>query len=280
MNQPDMEAQLELEKLFHKNQLLSRLRQEFSVTEIISYLEVNQIPRDFGLDLLVQMVIHKRASMSVLVGLLHRHFTYSSTPILNLDKGLQACCEAVQKAALVGLVNWDTLSEQFTLAIDVTPNVYAELELYQYPLPMLVEPRQVKTNKDSGYLTHGGSLILKGGNHHEDDICLDHINRVNSTPLTINADTARMVKNQWKNLDRQKPDETAQDYRSRVTAFEKYDRNSREVMEHLYMVSDRFWLTHKYDKRGRTYCQGYHVDYQGNDWNKAVLEFFEQEVVN
>jgi len=38
-------------------------------------------------------------------------------------------------------------------------------------------------------------------------------------------------------------------------------------------------LTHKYDKRGRCYSQGYHVNPQGNDWNKAVIEFAEKEPV-
>jgi DNA-directed RNA polymerase len=43
---------------------------------------------------------------------------------------------------------------------------------------------------------------------------------------------------------------------------------------------NRFWLTHKYDKRGRTYCQGYHVSYQGNDYNKACIEFADGEPLN
>ena len=102
---------------------------------------------------------------------------------------------------------------------------------------------------------------------------------MNQVALTINVDTARMVRNQWKHLDKQKEDETAKDFQDRVAAFQKYDRNAREVMEMVFVAGDRFWLTHKYDKRGRTYAQGYHVNYQGNAWNKAVVEFAEKEIV-
>jgi DNA-directed RNA polymerase len=45
------------------------------------------------------------------------------------------------------------------------------------------------------------------------------------------------------------------------------------------MLGNEFYLTHRYDKRGRCYAQGYHVNPQGNDWNKAVIELAEKEVV-
>jgi DNA-directed RNA polymerase len=43
--------------------------------------------------------------------------------------------------------------------------------------------------------------------------------------------------------------------------------------------SNEFYLTHRYDKRGRVYCQGYHVTYQGTPWNKAVLELADKEII-
>ena len=46
----------------------------------------------------------------------------------------------------------------------------------QYLPPMVCEPLELKTNFDSGYLTHNDSLILGSGNHHDGDICLDVLN--------------------------------------------------------------------------------------------------------
>jgi hypothetical protein len=267
----DIQAQIELEKLTNKNELLPRLRREFNIPEIVAHCMNHDIPVGFALDLLSQMVLHKRAGVGQLVGLLRKHFG-------NTTEALQECADMLLKAAKVDLVDWDDMSQKFIIKIDVTQDVYDELERYQYPMPMVVRPKEVKTNKDIGFYTTRGSIILKGG-HHEDDVCLDHINRVNATKLKINPDTARMIQNEWKDLDRRKPGESETDYKRRVSAFEKYDRCSRDVMEHLFIADNEFYLTHRYDKRGRCYAQGYHVNTQGNDWNKAVVEFAEGEPV-
>ena len=127
-------------------------------------------------------------------------------------------------------------------------------------------------------LTSGGSIILRN-NHHNDDVCLDHINRVNKIRFVINTDTATMVKNKWRNLDKPKEGETKEDFEKRKKAFEKYDRTAKDVISLLVKEGNEFHLTHKYDKRGRIYCQGYHVSYQAAPWNKAVIEFADQEII-
>lgn len=269
----DMKNQVELEKLFNKNQIMKRLRAEFLIPEVIEHLEQKEIPLDFGIDLLCQMVLHKRANLETLVGLLHKHFGDSRA-------ALQDCADMILKAAQADLMDWHELSQKFVIRIDVTDDVRADIDRYQYPLPLVVAPKGVFKNSDTGYYTSGGSIILKN-NHHEDDVCLDHINRVNQIKLRLNPDTAIMVKNQWRNLDKPKECESKEEFEARKKAFEKYDIVSREVMENILMLTEDggFWLTHKYDKRGRTYAQGYHVNPQGNAWNKAMVEFHNQEIV-
>jgi DNA-directed RNA polymerase len=88
-----------------------------------------------------------------------------------------------------------------------------------------------------------------------------------------------MIKNEWKGLDKPKEDEDYKEYQKRVKQFEKYDRTAKDVMTHLEIADNEFYLTHKYDKRGRIYCQGYHVNYQGTPWNKAVIQFANEEIV-
>lgn len=271
---PDMQMQAELEKLFHKNETMPRLRSEFRQPEIIDQCIDHNIPMAFAVELMSQMILHKRASVGILVGILHSRVGDGSAATANL----QLCADLLLKAAEADLVDWDDISQQFIIKVDVTQDVYDDMDRYQYPLPMVVQPKEIQNNRDTGYLTSKGSVILKSGNHHDEDVCLDHLNRVNKVALTINSDTAQMVKNKWRNLDKQKSDETKEDFENRKAAFEKYDRNAKEVMEHLTAVSDRFWLTHKYDKRGRTYCQGYAVNPQGTAWSKAVVEFAEGEL--
>ena len=46
--------QMELEKLFNKNQLMKRIRQEFHIPDFASHMVRHGIPLDFGIDLLVR----------------------------------------------------------------------------------------------------------------------------------------------------------------------------------------------------------------------------------
>lgn len=262
--------QRELEKMFNKNQLIPRIKSEFIECEqfdFIAHMEANDIPTGFGLDLLVQMALHKRCQLPTLVGIMDKHFN-----------NVQQTADMLVKCAQADLVDWSQQLNIFIVSVTISQDVQDELERFQYPLPMVVKPRLVRSNRDTGMLTSGGSLILKN-NHHEDDICLDHINRANKIEFSINFHVAEMVKNQWKGLDKPKPGEPREDFQRRKKAFEKYDRTAREVMGIVTAHGNNFHLLHKYDKRGRTYCQGYHINYQGAPWNKAVVEFANKEVI-
>ena len=265
------QIQIDMEKLFHKNQLHPRIKSEFQGADL-PFRDVmlkHNIDPAFGFDLLVQMVLHKRAGVPVLVGILRKHF-----------KGdCQKTADALLMACQIDLMDWNPVTRQFIVKYDITPDVQEELDTYQYPLPMIVEPKELKNNHDTGYYTSRNSVILKD-NHHDNDVCLDHLNQVNGVKLTLNSDVTSMIQNQWRNLDKPKPGEDRKDYLKRVKAFEKYDRTAYQVMAHLDIAGGEFYLTHKYDKRGRVYCQGYHVNYQGNTWNKAVINFANEEMVD
>lgn len=270
-----IELQLELEELYNKNQLISRIKKEFldcQEVDFVSYMKENHILPEFGIDLLVQMVLHKRTTLPTLVGILRKHYE----PLANAS---QLAADMLYRCAEADLVTWDEVAEQFIIEMDISSDVQEELARYQFPLPMVIEPEEVTSNRDTGYLTCRGSIILKK-NHHDEDVCLDHINRMNRIRLTIDEDTAFMISNQWRNLDKPKQGETRQEFQKRVKAFEKYDQTSKEVISKVLSLGNQFHLTHKYDKRGRVYCQGYHITYQGNDWNKAVIQLADKEFVD
>jgi hypothetical protein len=271
---PKLAHQLELERLYNKNQTISRLKNvflEFEDLDFVAFMEENDIPSAFGLDLLVQMALHKRTTLPVMVSILRHHFA-------NEDDGSQITADLILKAAELDMLDWNPSFKQLIVIFDIPADVQADLDRFQYPLPMVTHPRRLMDNRDTGYHLSRNSVILRK-NHHEEDVCLDHINRMNKIRFSIDHDTAHMIANRWRDLDRAKEGETPQDFQRRVKAFEKYDRTAKEIIDLLLTYGNEIYLTHKYDKRGRTYCQGYHVTYQGAPWNKAVLELADKEVV-
>jgi hypothetical protein len=268
MSDSKIEHQKELEALFSKNQLMPRMRAEFRAEpEILAHLKDREIPEDFGIDLLVQLALHKRADLQTLIGTLRHHCASA-----------QECADLLLKAAEADLCNYNAVLQQFIVIFEIDAKTQEEIDRFQYPLPMVVEPREIKHNKQSGYLLNNSSVILRD-NHHDDDIALDHINRINKMKLKINFNTAKLIKNEWRNLDKPKEGETRTEFERRVRAFEKYDKTSHDVIDLLVREGNEFHITHKYDKRGRTYACGYHVNYQSTAWCKSVVEFVEGEVV-
>jgi hypothetical protein len=261
--------QKQLEYLYSKNQLKPRMRAYFADEElgVIPYLEEHGIPIEFGLDVLIQMALHKRADIKTLVGILYHHFNDA-----------QETADMLRKAAEVDLMDWSPELRIFVVRYELPGSIQEEIDRFQFPLPMVVEPRKIRDNRSSGYLLNQKSVILRD-NHHEDDVCLDHLNRANRAKLTINTKVVEVVSNSWRSLDKPKEGETKTEFEKRKRAFEKYDRTAKDVIATVMAHSDHFYLTHRYDKRGRTYAMGYHVSYQGNDWNKACIEFADKEPI-
>lgn len=264
-------TQIELEELHAKSQLLPALREDYR-PEIEAQLIEMGINVEFALDLLAQAWLHKQAPVETFVGILRHHFETEAKPA-------QACADAIWEACEVDLVDYDPQAGEMGRIFfkhAPTAETQARIARFQYPLPMIEKPQEVRHNRQTGYRTIKDSLILKN-NHHDEDICLDHINRVNGIKLKLNPDVVAFVQNSWKNLDKRKPGETREAYQKRVKAFHKYDTDARDVIDAMLLQGDGFWVTHRYDKRGRTYAAAYHCNYQGNDWSKAVIEFAQAE---
>lgn len=265
-------SQATLELLYSKYQQMRCIKYEISDGEIPQELTQAGIPLAFGLDLIAQMLLHRRCKFDVLAGLLHHHFIHDEHPA-------KACAEMITKAVNNDFVHWHDQHEIFIMAIDIPDEVKERMGIFQYPLPMIEEPETVKNNRETGYQTIRNSILLRD-NHHEEDVCLDHINRANGIPLRLNEDVVALVQNHWKNIDKIKPGESRSEFKQRQKNFRTYDQVSRDVIDALLAQGNHFWLTHRYDKRGRTYASGYHVNYQGNDWNKACVELAEAEPLN
>ncbi len=187
-NNPKLAHQINLEQLYSDNQTIPRIRKEFTSCKSFNFkkhMQAHEINESFGFSLLVQMVLHKRTSLPIIVGILRRHFK-------DEPNACQLATDMLLRCVLADLVDWNPTSEQLVVKYDISPDVQADLDRYQFPLPMVIRPQLVTDNTQTGYVIGKGSIILRN-NHHDDDVCLDHINRVNSIRFCLDHDVARMI---------------------------------------------------------------------------------------
>ena len=142
--------------------------------------------------------------------------------------------------------------------------------------PMLVKPRTLRHNKSSGYLTINSkdSLILGDKeNYHDECISLDVLNTLNSQALTLDLDICYKFEKEFKSDH----DVDSQEYRNQRKTYER----AKEQFEFFKdVIQDKtIFFTHKVDKRGRIYSQGYQFHTQGSSYEKACINLKTKEFV-
>lgn len=145
------------------------------------------------------------------------------------------------------------------------------IENSEYLPPMVCEPLELTHNYSSGYLTHNDSLILGTGNHHDGDICLDVLNTMNKVALRLDTEFLSKVEEEPTfELDSQDKEDLWHEFKTQSYKFYNL----------MVECGNKFYLTHKVDKRGRIYACGYHITTQGTAFKKASIELAREEIVD
>lgn len=162
-----------------------------------------------------------------------------------------------------------------------------------YLPPMVCEPKELVNNYSNGYLGFNNSLILGKGNHHEEDICLDVLNKVNKVALKLDIEFLKELEEdpsteftaEWakkKAMEKGILISEAQAMINADKAIQQWHRFKKQSISfYLLMASqgNEFYLTNKVDKRGRLYSSGYHINIQGTSYKKASIELAKEELV-
>ena len=168
----------------------------------------------------------------------------------------------------------------------------AALANVMYALPMVIEPVKVRdhvNNRGSGYLlTKHDSLILNG-KWYMGSICREYLDTVNSVKLSLNQDVISLfqhkldkesiinnvILNNTVNGTNTNPDYAIKQAEDNWHLMLKQTEIATKLLE-----GKIFYLTHKYDTRGRCYAQGWHITYQGDSYCKAMIELANTEVIS
>lgn len=140
----------------------------------------------------------------------------------------------------------------------------------EYLPPMVCEPLELTHNFSSGYLTHNDSLILGSGNHHDGDLCLDVLNKMNKVALKMDTEfLSKFEEVPTFELDNQ----------DKIDGWNTFKEQSYRFYMLMNQQGNKLYFNHKVDKRGRIYCCGYHLSTQGTAFKKAMLELSNEEIV-
>lgn len=168
--------------------------------------------------------------------------------------------------------------------IEPSEDTLRRIKLGCYIPPLIEKPKRLESNDDSGLHTiNKDSLILKGKhNYHSGNISIDVLNILNSNEYELDTYITNMEK-PW-SQEELTPQEIAeldfedQDaYHNAVITREKYLDQFNYLKE---LLTDRtIYFTHKVDKRGRIYTQGYHFNLQGSSYEKASINLKNKQLI-
>lgn len=142
-----------------------------------------------------------------------------------------------------------------------------------FDMPMLEAPELVMSNRDSGYKTFSRSIIM-GGNYHDYNVNLRHIDRANQVALRLDFNVIKHIEPR---LAPQKTRETYEDYQKKVDNFYLMSETSAQYFQ--YLGDKPFYLTHRFDERLRTYAHGFQINTQGDDFRLACIQLANKELV-
>lgn len=244
-----------MESLYNKFQQIPLLTEIFQEADIAP---ADDPATPHVIKLLVHLAIQKRMQVSAAIGILAKKISMEDAAVI-----IEACVDA-------GIVTHNPERNELVVVLEPDAATQEKMKHYMYPPPMLCEPEKITRNSESGYLTIDTSVMTRGS-HTEEDVCLDVINILNSFRYKLNLDVLK-YSSKYKTLSQRKEGESYVEFNKRLKQWKNFDSETRNLIQNHYSGDDTIRFTHGYDKRGRIYCRGYHFNYQGCEWRKALIE--------
>lgn len=215
---------------------------------------------------------------------------------LNYDNHWDGIKTAAEIVTVIGALDnslYDIIPARHssTVGIEIIANyqlkedTLQQLSNFKYLPPMIVAPSKISRNNQSAYLTKNESIVLGANNHHAEYLALGAINIANSIELSLDTwllDSREEKPSKSSEVQQIKKNgelETKNEMRNRHDSHVRMVKSSNKVYVDLVESGNKFYLTWKYDKRGRMYCSGYHVSIQAAEYKKAIINLANKQVI-
>lgn len=219
------------------------------------------------LDILCAITLYKRIKIPTLLGMFYKYCKNN-----NIEEYTQLLCDHLGYLCSIYTAYVDFDRSEVITNITLDPEEKKVMDAFMYPLPLVVEPKTIHKNSNTGYhYSDKGSIMLRDKPPKE-DLNIDFINIINKIPLKITSSKEVLqMEPQWKHCDFNEGE--VDQKRFNFTLF----KNNFKDLVFKYSQFSKFYLTWKYDHRGRSYSQGYYINIQGIDIQKASIELAEPE---
>ena len=190
---------------------------------------------------------------------------------------IQTCADVLWLINQTDLILIDVVGDTRYIQSNMvlSDELYNRIHLMCVLPPMLVKPRTLRHNKSCGYLTINKDSLILGDkeNYHDECLSLDVLNTLNSQALCLDLDICYKFQKEFKSEFDKDTDEYLNQKKTYEKAKEQFEFFRDKIQDHT------IHFTHKVDKRGRVYSQGYTFNYQGTSFEKACLQLKVKEFV-
>jgi len=149
----------------------------------------------------------------------------------------------------------------------LSEDIQSKIDKCKYLDPLICKPKDWTKNNKGGYLSFNKHVVLGKSNNSNEELCLDVNNILQSIEWTLDTDVLEYEEVSTKPLDTV---EKQKNYANKV-------KESINTYNYLLDTGNKFYFEWRIDFRGRLYSSGYHVNLQGTEYKKAMLNFNNKE---
>lgn len=150
----------------------------------------------------------------------------------------------------------------------LSEDTYEYIELRTYAPPMVVKPKDWTSNTEGGYYDTPIHCILGSShNHHNKPQALDVLNLLQGIEWELDPYILAMD---------EKPNKP---FKSPQSHKQFMDMAQASKATYSNYADKPLWLIWQFDKRGRQYSKGYHINLQASSYKKALLSFAHKELI-
>ena len=194
--------------------------------------------------------------------------TVCSSVKFGLDKyhDIQTCADILWLINQTELILIDVLDDTRYIVsnMELSDELVNRLTIMCVLPPLVGKPRTLRHNKSCGYITIKSDSLILGDkeNHHDECISLDVLNTLNQQALQLDLDICYK-------------------FEKELTGDELTHNKAKEQFEYFrdILKDQTIHFTHKVDKRGRVYTQGYQFNTQGSSFEKGCINLKTKETV-